>query len=352
MTLARSAVRDGALGLVPEIEAEPVGRFRLVTGAALASMPPAEWVIDGLLTEQALGVLYGSPGTGKSFLALAWAMAIARGVPWIDRETRRGPVVYLAAEGGYGIAQRYRAYCDAHEVAGHVDAYFILEPANLLEAVDVGDLLRAVDVQLTTLCLEDPSEKRVLPSLVVIDTMHRCMVGGDENSARDVGLVIAAADRIRRDAQTAVLIVHHTQKVGELERGSSALRGAADAMFLLRQEDEHLLLEVTKQKDAPSAPAVRLALAVQAGSCTIEPLDARSQAAGLGGNDRKVLQAVSDTSLDGETGVRQVLETCPLPRASVYRSLKRLIQLGYVGKTKAKYRVMVAGEPLVSDCLR
>jgi RecA-family ATPase len=51
----------------------------------------------------------------------------------------------------------------------------------------------------------------------VIDTLARSMAGGDENAAKGVGEFIAAIDRLRGDH--AALVVHHTGKDGDRERG-------------------------------------------------------------------------------------------------------------------------------------
>ncbi|HXQ29786.1 MAG TPA: AAA family ATPase, partial [Gemmatimonadales bacterium] len=74
-------------------------RFHLRTAAQLMALDPPAWQLEHYLPESALTVLYGPPGSGKSFLALAWALTIARGVPWLECQTQRGPVIYVAAEG-------------------------------------------------------------------------------------------------------------------------------------------------------------------------------------------------------------------------------------------------------------
>jgi RecA-family ATPase len=56
--------------------------------------------------------------------------------------------------------------------------------------------------------------------LVVIDTLARCMVGADENSARDMGEAIDALDRLRRAAGSCVLPVHHMGKPNGTTRTS------------------------------------------------------------------------------------------------------------------------------------
>ena len=96
------------------------------------------------------------------------------------------------------------------------------------------------------------------PVLIVLDTLARCFVGGEENSARDSGLLIAAASTIQRQTEAAVLLVHHTGKTNlDIERGSSALRDAADVM-IRQKKDLSGLIRVSndKQKDADEFPPV------------------------------------------------------------------------------------------------
>jgi RecA-family ATPase len=60
--------------------------------------------------------------------------------------------------------------------------------------------------------------------MVIIDTFARCAVGFDENAAKDMGLVIDAATRLRDCTDNGVVvIVHHTGKDGKTILGSSAL---------------------------------------------------------------------------------------------------------------------------------
>ena len=103
------------------------------------------------------------------------------------------------------------------------------------------------------------------PVLIVIDTLARSMPGGDENSPRDMGVLVAAADRIRKRLDCTVLFIHHPIKSGnkrEIERGHGSLRGAADTMLILRCDKSGLLLRCEKQKDGPPFSPIRLQLKV------------------------------------------------------------------------------------------
>jgi RecA-family ATPase len=81
--------------------------------------------------------------------------------------------------------------------------------------------------------------KKYAPKLVVIDTFARAAVGGDENSAKDVGRVISVLDTIYRVHDCSSIVVHHSTKNGGSERGSGAIRGAADATWEIVADYTH-----------------------------------------------------------------------------------------------------------------
>jgi len=323
----------------PPDEARP-SRYRFLTDAELIALPPPTWLLDGFLPENSLSVLYGPPGCGKSFLALEWAMRVATHADWLGHASAWGPVIFVAAEGGGGFGQRVRAYRDAREVTREAKIRFVREPVNLLNALDVTALLNgwgALDTGLK-------------PALCVFDTLARCIPGGDENSARDVGLAIANADLIRREMNAAVLLVHHTGKDGLLERGSSALRGAADAMFSLKDQDGALVLTTEKQKDAIEAEPVRLRLVAvggeDGGSCIIEPDEGAMSSQTLTPNERQALKALSEVEMADGASDKEWRENSQLPNGSYYRARKRLVDLGLVTPNGRPKRYALSGKGL------
>lgn len=112
-----------------------------------------------------------------------------------------------------------------------------IAPARLHQPADVDALLWAI-AQLP--------EK---PGLIVVDTLARCFVGGDENSARDAGLFVSGVDRIKAATGAAVLILHHLNKSGDA-RGSTAFAGAFDTIIEAKRENTTVTLRCLKQKDA------------------------------------------------------------------------------------------------------
>lgn len=59
---------------------EPIAapqRFAPRSFADVLALPPQQWLVDGLFPEQGVGVIYGAPGSAKTFLALVAVLRIA-----------------------------------------------------------------------------------------------------------------------------------------------------------------------------------------------------------------------------------------------------------------------------------
>ena len=211
-------------------------RARLLRGDAICNIPPPRPLIAGLLDLDSLAALYGPPAAGKSFLAIDWALSVATGSWWFGQAVEKGPVLYVVAEGASGVGPRVAAWQHARRTYSTGDIHWLTEAVNLTQPA-------WVDAAVTI--VED-----LQPRLVVIDTLARSMAGADENSAKDMGLVIDAAERIKRAAGCCVLLVHHTGKAKDAGlRGSSALLGAVDTALEVRTAEGIITLVDEKQKN-------------------------------------------------------------------------------------------------------
>jgi hypothetical protein len=102
-----------------------------------------------------------------------------------------------------------------------------------------------------------------------VDTFHSATLGGEENSATDTGLILAALKMAQNALGCAVMLLHHTNKNGTAERGSSALRGAMDSMIGIAECGHKFQLSCEKLKDGAAWQSQTFALVAKAESVRI-----------------------------------------------------------------------------------
>jgi RecA-family ATPase len=143
-------------------------------------------------------VIYGEPGSGKSFLAVHFGYMLSMGWPIFERRVHGVPVLYVALEGERGFEKRIRACMQKWAVSATF--YFTTESADLYNgqggAEGIINSARAVEAEFT-----------------VIDTLARAMGAGNENESSDMGCMIEAFDVIRREANAHICVVHHSRSM-------------------------------------------------------------------------------------------------------------------------------------------
>jgi hypothetical protein len=216
----------------------------------IEAMPDPRWLVDGLLPEQGLAVAYGPPKHGKSFILLSMALHIAAGKPWFGKEILQGGVIYIAGEGAGGLKQRIRAARAHYGLSADIPFWAIPRTVNFGDPRAIDELAAAIR----------EAAEDVPVRLIIIDTLARSMPGLDENSAGEVGRVIAACDRLRDELRCCIMPVHHQGKDSEKGmRGSSALDGAVDTLLHVSRQTENgdiVTLATKYQKDAEEAAPI------------------------------------------------------------------------------------------------
>jgi len=315
-------------------EGEPLARasantkFRPLFPNMYSSLPLPAYVLGKILPANAVILVYGPHGSYKTFLALEFAWRIATGSASALGHVAQGAVAYCAGEAPIGIARkRYSAWMQHRSVENADAVPFALIPAVPLVSTtnDVEELI--AELKATGLRF----------ALVVIDTVARALGGLDENSAKDVGLLIAAAERLRNALDCSVLVIHHTGKdEGRGARGSSALIAGVDAAFEVKAEAEVLAvtLRCEKMKDADPPAPIRFQGARVGESLVFDPMPEAEFAALTRSNTSvhqlDVAAALKELgAIDGKTVTTHVLAmhaAGPDAPAEVVESKKRALQ--------------------------
>jgi hypothetical protein len=301
---------DGTTQSEPEPEPEAAERTssRLEWFDDIKPVLTDSYTVKGVLGAGAMSVVYGPSNSGKTFFALDLAFHIAAGVEWRGFRVKQTCVLYLAAEGGSGVANRVAALKLA---TGATGLPFALRRAGM-------DLLHAeADLQTVyDLSREVMDAQPGLPLLIVIDTLSRVMAGGDENSPGDMTALIRNIDMIRESTGAHIMLVHHTGKdAAKGARGHSSLRAATDTEIEVQNEDGQRAAIVTKQRDYQGGEIFAFGLkGVSLGidqdgeevtSCVVEPADvdefkaSKKAAKGRGKNQQIIMETFDQMHAEG-----------------------------------------------------
>ncbi len=211
----------------PPAKAFPIaGRDELIAGdvSELAN----QWRMFGVLPARGTAAIHGASGSGKSFLALDMACAIAEGTKgrsrWAGQLIEAAPVLYVVLEGAAGFKARAKAW-EQNRARNLPEGLKVLSSNFALNSKD--DVERLIET---------------IPNgtVVFIDTLAQAAPGMDENLSRDMGEVVSAIQRIASARNALAVLIHHSTKAEENRtmRGHGSLYASLDAV-----------IEVSRSKD-------------------------------------------------------------------------------------------------------
>lgn len=266
-------------------------RYRLLHSADLRALPPLAWRVRGVLPVSGVAAIYGPSASGKSFLALDVAAAIAEGRAWFGCRVAQAPVVYTCLEGEAGFRLRVGAWEERKGRPLPTDLGVVLQSFAL---TDPRDVLAMIDV---------------VPAggVLFVDTLNRASPLADENSSRDMGAILEACRVLQSRTAGLVVLVHHTGKDGSKgARGHSSLFAALDAAVEVSRNDDRREWRVAKSKDGADGQSHPFRLAVvdlgedeygdPVTSCVVESDQTAQAVAAIqlprGGNQKLVMDAL------------------------------------------------------------
>ena len=192
-------------------------------------MPPREMLLDPIVPERSLAMVYAPRGIGKTLLALSMGLAVASGsrlLRW--RAPRKRRVLYVDGEMPLvSLQERLRAISIGLGAVIPNDGFRILAADSTENGLSIGSeegqqaldpLLRDVD-------------------LVIFDNLSTLCTNGSE-SASDAWVPMQNWLLKLRRQGIAVLLVHHAGTNGR-QRGTSRREDALDTVIALRRPEDY-----------------------------------------------------------------------------------------------------------------
>ena len=289
------------------------------------------WLVDTLWQEQGVGILGGDPKTGKTFMALDLAIAVASGQPCLGHYPVRtpGPVLLYAAEDADHIV-RARLEAIAHTARTpfeSLDIAVIETPVMRLDEADHRDRLANTVSQ-------------VRPRVLILDPLVR-LHSRDENAVGEIAPILAFLRDLQRSFATAVLLVHHARKSGgnrpgKALRGSGELFAWTDSLAYLQRRRQRIFLTL-EHRAAPSHDDIELELVTHDHG----PALRRAAPTGAPPPDEtprdRILQVLEGA--DTPLSVRQIRERAGVRNTTVSTALEQLCAAGRISHARRGYTI-------------
>lgn len=338
-------------------------KFKPMSMLELLSRPQKVWLIDRVVGAGDKVMIYGASGCGKTHVVIDLIFSACMGSQFARRfpVARRLNVAYAAGEGLSGLAQRFAAVMDFYSTNDPFFDYpnftFFDTVPQLYAGQDAIYSERITDFITEWKARQEKGEAQPL-DMLVIDTLHTATAGADENSAKDMGIVLQLVQRAARELGCAVILVHHTGKSGETERGSSALRGAMDTMIHIAKISDYgtkAVMRCAKSKDSEAWQQQTFDLVSHLDSVRVwwdEPSDDRE-------NDKRKSETAGEiigvlTTATTELTSKQIADAMGVTQQSINRVVSRLEKEELISRSQNKrgtwcFAVTEKGKAAIQD---
>lgn len=199
----------------------------------------SNYIVDDLILQGEVSILSGPSNTGKTALVVRIGACIVQGSPIQGRKVQQGCVVHVCVESPKSARDRTIPILKGK--TGEQDYAFYDHEVDLSDPDEVHRFVELLSEELER-------QGRDI-SLIVFDTLVRCIGATDENDPGRMTAVLKNAQFIAQRFNAHVLLVHHMGKDQDRgSRGSSVLRTNVDAEFFLKAKEDDDVVRLTQEK--------------------------------------------------------------------------------------------------------
>lgn len=297
------------------------------------------WLVQGLWSENAVGIVGGAPKSCKSLCALSLAVSVASGASCLGRyqPARTGRVLLYAAEDPLELVRdRLVGICRAcGQQLSELEIFVITAPRLRLD--DDDDRTRLSE-----------TVEEIGPRLLVLDPFVR-LHSGDENAVAEVAPMLDFLRCLQRRFACSVLLVHHARKAAGPLRGGQAFRGSSeffawtDSSLYLRRKNDRLLLTI-EHRAAPSTNDIPIELFVDGDALALKVADDgedtcidTQSTAGDPPLGERILAVLAQAN--GARSARELREAVRVRTSRLHAALNELVAAGQVLRDGTRYRL-------------
>ncbi len=222
---------------------------------AYKAREPIQYVAGHLFEKPSLNIIYGAPGTLKSFLLADLLLCVAGGMDWLQPapwqsgghgySTKHTPTMWLDFDNGQRrTLDRFKALGQGHGcLPMDTKASFYSMPNPWLVSTD------SASVGMLALRIKAASAE-----FVCIDNLGAVLGDAEENSG-DMAKVMSNYRQVAEETGAAITLIHHQRKgngingrMGDSLRGHSSIEAALDLALLVEREPYAEAISITATK--------------------------------------------------------------------------------------------------------
>lgn len=240
-------------------------RFEEYPGDDILRRPSKEWLVEQIFGVHDFTMIFGSSGTGKTFVGIDLALSAITQQPFAGRfkVTRPLTVAYMTTEGIGGLPNRFRAAAAIHQPTPE-DWKRLHVFTDLLQFVDGGTH------PLENFITQWKASYDMPLDMLILDHLSATIPGKGDSDAGAATLVQQGLVRLRKELGAGVVMIHHTGWKDEHHRGMTTYKDISDMQIQVRSLRNPHYMFCRKNKDGEPWERLRFDLIDDEGSCHVE----------------------------------------------------------------------------------